>query len=199
MKRGKSKINTLNLTREKRLENLHYRIFVLFAVLTILYYIFFEPETVGHDSRYTIFVFWLPTVFGVLILAWYRRKTLLQDFSLRGKWWEKIILFLFQSAIGFLFSFISFGLVARVVFDRLNLAETKHHRPRQVVCPIEDLRTRRGSSIYFRFNNRMESFRVSYKSIKEYKDIDPADLKLSLRVRKGIWDYYVVEGWEIVE
>lgn len=56
----------VNLTRKKKIEERNYRIFIGFAIANVIYWIFFEPLIFGQDMRYTIFVFCIPMVLGII-------------------------------------------------------------------------------------------------------------------------------------
>ena len=187
----------LTVTKEKKLEKVHYRILIGLMVFSVLYYYIIEPKTIGHDSRYTILIFALPTVIGMLILGIYRRQFLINKFTTnRGiVLWSFMTFFYFTQ--GVLFSYLSFGQVAKISWDYFNNKAVEQNIVEIFDCKITRFWTGKRPSIDFNFNNRHESIRVNYSTIKEYKDTNPDDYYLKITLRKGLWNYYFVENWNI--
>ena len=182
---------------EKKLEKLHYRIIVVLAILSVIYYSFIEPKTIGHDSRYTIFIFALPTVIGILILGIYRRQFLINRFTTnRG-----IVLWSFMTffylAQGILFSYLSFGQVAKISWDYFNNKAVEQNSVEIFDCKIARFWTGKRPSIDFKFNDRHESINVNYSTIKEYENKNEENFTLKIRATKGLWNYYKLNEWNV--
>ncbi len=185
------------ITKEKGLEKKHLRLIYFFGILAAAYYYFIEPKTIGHDKRYLIFIFILPTLIGMIALGIYRRQFLINRFSTNKGfilWAFMIFFYLLQ---GVIFSYISFGQVGKIGWDYCNYKVTQQNSEECLKCPITRLWTGRRPSIDFKFAKRHESFRVSYQSIKQYKDINVNELKLNIKATKGLWNYYTVSEWNI--
>lgn len=186
---------------EKRLEKKHYRILIGLAIFGAGYYYLIEPETIGHDSRYNMYIFWLPTMIGVLVLAMHRRRFLTTQFSInKGAvlWTAMILLYL---AEGFMVSYLSFGQVAKISWDILNERVCRENKTETLTFDVTEFSRgsyRRGSpSINFRYNGKLERINVPYSTIKVYKNEDPKDYELMLEVNKGIWNFYKLKSWEL--
>jgi hypothetical protein len=185
------------LQGEKKLEKKHLRLIYIFAIITVAYYYFLEPKTIGHDTRYIIYIFLLPTIIGMIALGIYRRQFLINRFTTNKGfilWTFMIVFYLLQ---GFIFSYISFGQVAKISWDYFNYRATQNHEEELLTCPITQFSTVRRSRLHFKLNDLHESFRVRYSDIKEYKDKKASDYVLKITARKGIWNYYTMKGWTI--
>lgn len=197
----------VNLTRKKKIEERNYRIFIGFAIANVIYWRFFEPLIFGQDMRYTIFVFWIPMVLGVITcsilnvfeFSW---RELFSDLKK-----EKNILWILFYPIFFLlmhmvFSFMIFGFTSRVIWDTINTAESKNNTIEVFHLPIEQFSKggrKSNPKIYFRFNNNLESIPVEKETIKPYLNANPNDYTIILEVRKGIWNHYVYESWDLIK
>ena len=198
MKQTKFKRKKQYITAEKRLENIHYRIIIGLIIFYIAYHAFIEPKTIGHDIKYAIYIFWLPTIFGMLILAFYRRQFLINRWITCNKVIERIFIVFFYSFQGFLFSYLSFGQFAKMSWDSCNYFAFQKSSEETIVCPITRFWTGKQPCIDFRFKGNHESIRVKYSSIKEFVDKEELHL-LKLQVTEGIWNYYKVNEWRVEE
>lgn len=185
------------ITREKRLEKTHYRILIGLMVIWVVYHYFFDLTTIGHDNRYTIYVFLLPTLTGMLLLAFYRKDFLLHKLAISNRLFEKFIVIIFYLIQGFLFSFFSVGLAGKITFNCFNNYIANQHQTEIITCEITRFWTGRQSGIDFKYNNRYDKFSVKSSIIKAYKDKQPKDYKLEISARKGLWNYYLVDDWTI--
>lgn len=101
---------------------------------------------------------------------------------------------------GFLFSYLSFGQVAKMSWDYLNYQTGNQNLSEQVTCNVTRFwAKRRPYSFDFEFNGESESFRVPYRDVKPYRDKDPKLYELEIKVRKGLWNYYLVDSWRVLE
>ena len=194
MKFGK---NRLTVSKEKQLEKRHYNIVIGLMISFVTYYFFFEPNLIGHDSRYTIYVFLLPTLLGLLTLAVYRRRFLTNKFTTNKGfrlWIFMTFLYLVQ---GIVFSYLSFGQVAKISWDILNDKTAKQNIEEVFDCQVTRFWNGKRSSIDFLFNDRHNKFDVQYETIKDYINKNPDDYYLTITARKGLWNYYLVERWDI--
>ena len=188
----------LTVTKEKKLEKLHYNIIIGLMIFFVTYGLFFEPNVIGHDSRYTIFVFLLPTLLGLLTLAVYRRQFLINKFSTNKGFKLWIFMIVFYLIQGILFSYLSFGQVAKISWDIMNNRTSKQNIETVFNCQVTRFWSgRRSNSIDFLFNDEHDKFDVQYKTIKNYLNTNPKDYYLRITARKGLWNYYLVENWEI--
>lgn len=185
------------LQTEKKLDKLHYRIIVGLAIIAIIYYYFIEPKTIGHDNRYTIYIFAVPTIIGMLILGFYRRQFLINRFTTnRGivLWTFMIFFYLIQ---GMIFSYLGFGQVAKISWDIYNNKTVSQNSQDTFECKITRFWTGKRPSIDFKFNDRHESIKVNYSTIKEYENKNEEDYILNIKATKGLWNYYNLNEWNI--
>ncbi len=182
---------------EKKLAKLHYRIIVGFSIIGIVYYCFIEPKTIGHDNKYTIYIFLLPTVLGMLILGFYRRKFLINRFTTN----KSLILWIFMTLSyllqGLFCSYLSFGQVAKITWDYYNIKKVKKNPEETFNCKITKFWIGKRPSIDFEFNEKHESINVSYSTIKEFENRNVDDYLLKINVSKGLWNYYKLNQWKI--
>jgi hypothetical protein len=197
----KNNFNSKNkfIQDEKNLEKKHYRIIIGLMVTYVVYTIFIEPKTIGHDERYLIYIFLLPTIGGAILLGTYRRQFLINRFSTYKGFILRSFMILFYLAQGVLFSYLSFGQIAKISWDYCNYTVTKNNNQETFYCDIRRFRTGKRSRIDFKFNGRHESFRVSYSDIKAFKDENFTNYELKINATKGIWNYYTVNEWIIVQ
>jgi hypothetical protein len=188
----------LTVTNEKKLEKQHYRIVIGLIISYVTYYLFFEPNLIGYDSRYTIYIFLLPTLLGLLTLAIYRKQFLINKFSTSKGFILWTFMTLFYLVQGVLFSYLSFGQVAEISWNILNNRTAKQNIEEVFDCKVTRFWTgSRSSNIDFLFNDRHNKFDVQYNTIKNYLNTNPNDYYLKITARKGLWNYYLVESWDI--
>ena len=185
------------VTAEKRAAKLHYRILIGLTIIGILYYLFFEPTTIGHDRRYTFYIFLLPTLSGMVIIGIYRWQFLLHKFSSSKSFLVWAFFIFFYSVQGLLFSYLSFGQVAKISWDTFNERVAKQNPEEIIDCKITKFSFGRRPRIEFLFQDRFSTFRVRYKTIKEYRNENPTEYYLEITARKGAWNYYLVDHWKI--
>ncbi len=107
-----------------------------------------------------------------------------------------IVFYLIQ---GVIFSYVSFGQVAKMAWDAANYTVSGKQAPQLVYCNVERFWAHRNSKVEFTFNNRYEHLNVPYRHLKPYADKDPKDYQLEVRARQGVWGYYIVEHWALVK
>lgn len=169
------------------------------------YYWFVEPKTIGHDIRYAIYIFWLPTIIGMLTLGIYRRQFLINRFATNKGFVLGTFMVFFYLLQGLIFSYISFGQIAKMSWDYANFQVAKENTTEKVECEVTKFWTRantnkfQSDAVFFEFKNRSESLKVSYESIKQYKDKNPENYLVDIDARRGIWNYYLVDNWTIKE
>lgn len=184
---------------EKKLEKKHYNIIAALIIFTFVYHVFIEPKTIGGDIKYSLFVFWVPTLIGMLFLGFYRRQFLINRFATTkgvGLWTFMIVFYLIQ---GIMFSYLSFGQVAKVSFDIINYQLAKQSTEETIQCDVKRFWTKRTPSVNFEFERSYESFKVRYQELKVYEDKDAADYLVTIKAQKGIWNHYIVKEWRIVK
>lgn len=185
---------------EKQLEKKHYRVLIGLIIFGACYYYFIEPKTIGHDIRYSIYIFWLPTIIGLVTLAIYRRHFLTNKFSTNKGvllWMFMIFFYLLQ---GFIFSYLSFGQFAKISWDIFNERATQQSQVETLKCDVTRFWTKsRPYSIDFKFKGRHESIIVDYSILKEYFNENPKDYEIEIEAKHGIWNYYKLSSWTLTK
>lgn len=185
------------IQREETLDKTHYRIIIGLMIFAVAYYYFLEPKTIGHDIRYTIYIFALPTLIGMIVLGIYRRQFLLNRFATNRGFLLWTFMFFFYLLQGLFFSYLSFGQLSKITWDYYNYKTSQQNSVETIVCPVTKFSTARRSHIDFKFNNRYESFRVRYSAIKDYENKNAKEYNIKISATKGLWNYYIVNDWEV--
>jgi hypothetical protein len=184
--------------KEKSLEKTHYRIFIGLALFACGYHYFFQAKTIGHDIRYNIFIFWLPTLIGTLAIGIYRRKFILSKFlTNRGfsLWTFMAVFYLLQ---GFIFSYLSFGQVAKIGWDIANRQTANENPSETLICNVTRFWSkRRPYAIEFNLNGKYEKINVDYQTLKSYIDESPKEYEIYIKAQRGLWNHYFVKNWTL--
>lgn len=166
-------------------------------LISVAYYLIADYDYIGHNNNYLIYIGILPVLTGLLFIGFYRRKILLAELSKMHWDFSKFLIIVFLVFQGLVFSLFSFGLVAKVTFDVLNKYAAGQNYTEVKYCPITQFYTRKSSVIYFKYEGRSEHLQVKYDSIKDLVNTK-ADYVLKLTVRKGLWNYYLIDCWQIL-
>jgi hypothetical protein len=194
----KFKQKGINQTRERKVKRLEYRIVIGFMIAYVSYFMFFEPFFVGNDKRYFFYICLLPTLIGLILLAYYRRQSILNNIKNSESYKIKIFVIVFYLFQGVLISYFSFGLVSKIIWDLVNYQTAKQNFVVVYDCKVTRfVRSRHSNKIHFMFKGKDESVSVDYATIKEYIDKNPNRYKIKITTREGAWNYYYVEDWDI--
>lgn len=186
-----------DIKNENVIAHKHFNLIYFFGLLTVIYYYFFAPETIGHDNRYIIFIVIVPTLVGIITLGLYRKQFLKYRILNNKGFALRTFVVSFYLIQGVIFSYITFGLVAKIGWDYFNNMATRNNHEETLTCPIIKIWTGRRPSIYFSFNNSTENIKVQHSMIKMYEGIDINMLCLKIKATKGVWNYYSVNNWNI--
>jgi hypothetical protein len=198
VKRTRFAMKKQSTRQEKSVEKKHYVIIVGLIIFAVAYHYFFQPETIGYDIRYSIYVFWFPTIIGLLALGIYRKQFLRNRFAANKGLVLWTFMIFFYLAQGLVLSYLSFGQIAKISWDYANYQYASQNLIQDINCDVTEFRTKRKPySFDFEFNGKRESFNVRYQDIKSYRDKRPEDFALNIKARKGIWNYYLIERWTI--
>lgn len=203
-KRKKFETNTAFKKRVKKRAKIEEKIFIGILVFGVIYYLFFQSISFGEDYRYALYVFWLPTISGFFITIKYSFvaeywSSLFEDLKNEKYFLMKIFYPLFLIAMTFMYSIIMFWMPSNIVWDVLNKLESKNNKLEVHEFQIVRFQlSRRSDSVVFYLNDRFRSIPVQYEHIKPYLDKDPKNFKIKLEVIKGIWNYYIVDSYDIL-
>lgn len=194
-------------SKRKKKEELQYRIFLGFVFCNIVYFFFIENKLFGSDIKYYIFFFSFPVILGFVFSSKYNIfgvswKEMFLEIKKRNNFFRgiyNIVLFFLGNIV---FSYITFGLLANLAWNFINVYEANKNRIETYYLPVNEFHCTKGKGsdiIYFRFKDNLESIRVDYKTIKPYLDKQPKDYKIVLEVRKAIWNHYSLESWDLIK
>lgn len=206
MKKYKSK--TTNNTQQKKRENIQYKYFMTTIVIGVIHYYFFESHYIGSDNRYALFVFWLPVLVGLVLIVrlnilsidW---NDILPTIKKEKNILLKIIYLPFLFFVHFILSVIIFWIPSNIIWDSINKLESDKNQIETYTLKINDFHHSSGKGgsnrIRFRFKGENESIKTSFQDIKPYLNKNPDDFKVIIDLKKGIWNYYLIESWDIKE
>ena len=205
-KRKKFETKTAFKKRVKKRAKIEEKIFIGILILGVIYYLFFEDLSFGEDYRYTLYVFWLPTILGFFVAIKYSFvaeywSSLLEDLKKEKYFLMKIFYPLLLVVMTFMYSVIMFWMPSNIIWDGVNKMESITNKIEVYNLPVEEFRKSRKRSNYkicFYFKKEWESIPVSREFIKPYLDKNPKNYRIKLEVRKGIWNYYVYEDFDIL-
>ena len=189
--------------KSKGNKNFLYQYFILLLFIGVLYPIFIESSYIGKDYRYNIFVFWIPIFIGFFIAIKFNTlgldyKKIYSEVKKEKKIHIKIIYILLVNLIYFMFSIIMFWIPSNIIWDVLNKIEARKNNIEVLSVRVEKFtKSRHSNKIYFKFKNRTESIKVSSKTINLYIDKNPNNYIIEIGVKKGIWNHYIIEHWNI--
>lgn len=198
---GYYKTNSQDKKEEKG--NLLYKFLIISIITFVLYSIFIESSYIGKDYRYNIFVFWTPTLIGSFIVIRFNflgidLKKIYSKLKKEKKIHIKIICILLVNLALFMFSIIMFWIPSNIIWDVLNKIESQKNNMEVLSVRVEKFtKSRHSNKIYFKFKNRTESIKVSSKTINLYIDKNPSNYIIEIGVKKGIWNHYIIDNWNI--
>lgn len=195
-----------NKLKKKTIDKINDTLFFIFCLIGIIYFLFFQSVTIGGDYKYFVYVFLIPTLIGFFITA---------KFTFFSKSWKSIfndlrkekyliLKFIYPFLLiitNFIFSYIFFGNSANIIWDTINKLESEKNKTEKYFLPITKIYTsyKYKDKIRFVFLNKEESISVKYSEIKPFLNKNTDNLKIEIKVKKGIWNYYILESWEIKE
>lgn len=203
MKKYKSKTSGVNKTRLKKRAKLEEKIFIGVLISAVIYYLFFESISFGEDYRYQLYVFWLPVVLGFFLAIKYSYvaeywSSLLEDIKKEKHFLPKIIYPIFLFVMTFMYSVMMFWMPSNMIWDVINKMEASNNKIEVFQCTVQKFDGGKRESIDFYFNKSWGSIPVHYETVKPYLDKNPKNYKIKIKVKKGIWNYYVLEDFDIL-
>ncbi|PZR23428.1 MAG: hypothetical protein DI539_03125 [Flavobacterium psychrophilum] len=191
------------LRKQVRKDKAIYAAFIACMILCVVVGVY-KPLSIGTNIIYIFFVLILPILTGIGLIIYYRKKLIdTNAVAAVTNVWKKagygIILLLIVS----LFSFITIGTFASLTFEVANYYTAKESKQRTVTLPVDEFHKGKGSkasySIRFRFEDKKESIRVSRNFIEKCIEQSATKHRISLKLRKGLWNHYLVDDWNIVK
>lgn len=197
---SRTKQRKLEKLKATRIERLHYRVLIVLIIVAIIHYSFFSVTTIGGDSRYALYVFWIPTLCGILAIAFYRRKFLMHEYQeyQRSPW--SVLLFLFYFAQAFLFSYLSAGQIAQISWTIVAKQVGEESTVEIMKFPVSRFfYHRRNVDVEFEFDGHREELRARHRDLVGYERVLAKDYYIEISTRKTIWNYYLVDDWKILK
>ena len=185
--------------QSKKVDKKLYYILVIVAIVGYVYTYFISPKTIGLDYRYTLVVNLMPILIGVIILAYLRRSFLISNFLESKKIGIRIFMVCWFTVQGILFSFFSFGLVAKMIWDYTNFLTTKNKVTFTIDCPVDRFWCGKKCKIEFYYKKNYEYIEVSKSTLNFINDIKEEDYYLKLKGKSGCWNCFIVEEWSVEE
>lgn len=164
-----------------------------------IYYYFIAPKTLGHDVRYSIYIFGLPTLIGLVSIGIYARLFLIREFSTHKEIGSRIFMAFMYLLQGIFFSYFSFGQAAKMGFDFLNDNVASKNKIETVECVVDNFSYGKNPSIEFHFNGHYERLEVAYSFIAPHKNENPNHYSVRLILKKGLWNYYRIQSWSLLQ
>ena len=191
------------IQEEKKKQKKYGAILILLGILGAIYFWYFRPTTIGHNLKYNIFIFWTPTILGISLMAFYRRKFLLNQFTRNKSFILWVLLTLFYLSEGVIFSYLSFGQLADITWNIVN-KRISNESPRETFdCQVTNFDLGghgvHSKTLRFDFKTRSERVYISNETSNMLSGKKPEKYKIRIECRKGIWDYYTLTDWTLIE
>ncbi|WP_298392416.1 hypothetical protein [Flavobacterium sp.] len=208
MKVTKSKPSKTTKTKQKKREEIQYQFLIAVLVIGLIHYFFIESKYIGGDYRYDLFVFWIPVIVGFLLIVKFNIlsidwKDILTNIRKEKNIFHKIIYLPLLFLVHFMLAVMYFWIPANIIFDGINKIESNKNVIETYTLKVHEFHHSSGRSgstlVRFIFKGEKEHIKVSYEDIKPYLDKNPNDFQISIEVKKGIWNYYILENWDIKE
>ena len=143
----------ISIQKEKKKDKIHYKILIGLLIIGVLYYLFFEPNIIGNDSRYTYYIILTPITIGILLLLIYRKDFLIYKLNSCKNLKNKIFILIFYSLQGILFSYLLFGQIAKISWDKINKSAASENPKEIIICKITKFYSnKRSNQIEFKFD-----------------------------------------------
>ena len=185
---------------EKKIDKRNYIILIGLVLVYVIYRSYFKLDTIGHDYRYFLIVLLLPTTSGIIILGYLKREFLIDKLNESKGVFQKGLLILLFLVQGFIFSYFSVGFVADAIWNHLNKKTADTSSAEIISCELTGIYSGTSKSspkVYFEFHGKPEHLTIDHKTYGQYFTSKLKDLEIQLKIRKGIWNFYIIDNWEI--
>ena len=208
MKKYQLKTPTINKTKQKKKDEILYKYFITAIVIFSLYHLFIESHYLGSDCKYDLYVFWIPTLLGFFIALKFNLfqidwKCCISDLKKEKNFFYKFFTIPFLILAHFVFALIMFWMPSNIIWDAINKIESNNNQIETYVLKVNEFHRSSGKGsanrIRFVFNEKNESIKTSFKDIEPFLEKNPDNFQIIIEVKKGIWNYYILESWKIKE
>jgi hypothetical protein len=112
--------------------------------------------------------------------------------------WVKAFMLVFYLIQGAFVSYLALVYPSQVIFTEINKNISSNNPIEMIECGVEKFfDARRSVYIEFKCKNNWEHINISHEQMKMYIHENPDNYILELTVKKGIWNSYVVQQWEL--
>jgi hypothetical protein len=191
--------------KRNRFDTISSRIFIAGLILFLLLMIL-SPRSIGYDSRFIVFIILLPIALGTIPLLIYQSKITeawIGTSNYKETLWEKILFQGFYFLCSAFFAFSTISVPAQIGFEIANFYTAKGNKQETIIVPVDEFHEDQGKSdsdqIRFHFNNHYESINVSEENTTRYIIESATKHRIKLKLRKGLWNYYVIVGYNIIK
>ncbi|WP_181369135.1 hypothetical protein [Flavobacterium profundi] len=101
--------------------------------------------------------------------------------------------------VNLVLSFIVFTTPPQLIWNYINYYKAKNQLSETYITDVTGISTKTNKAsprFYFNFNGHSESVKASFKYVKAHEDFKKFQIRLL--IRKGVWDEYLLEDWEII-
>jgi hypothetical protein len=184
--------------KEKRLEKKHYAILIGLMLAFIFLSTIDNTLIIGEDFRFPLFTLFLPLIIGIVILIFYRKEFLIAKFSNEKNNWIKSFMVTFYLTEALLVAFLALAYPTQFILTQINRKVSSSNSTEIIKCEVAKFfDKRRSTTIDFKYENNWEQIRISHDEMKPYINEDPKKYILELTVKKGMWNTYIVQTWEL--
>lgn len=173
---------------------------IIFLIAIVGFNMFKPYYKIGHDIRYDIVVWYLPAALGAIAAIIYMYKY--ADFSKLEKGWQKILFTVLALYAGIVLSLTTLGMSCDLCFEVLNYEVAKMSIPETKTLKVTEFHEKKSSrgsaAVRFMLNGEEEEVKTRNSYIQDYRNQHPLKKHIRLYLRKGLWNHYIVDDWEVV-
>ena len=145
----KNRPKTINKTKQKKRQDIQYKYFMTTIVIGVIHYFFLESHYIGSDSRYDLFVFWLPVVVGLILIVRFNVLSIdwngiIPTIKKEKNIFYKIIYLPFLFLLHFMLSVIIFWIPSNIIWDSLNKIESNKNQIETYELKVDDFQRSTG-------------------------------------------------------
>lgn len=184
-------------TLEKRTIKRYTYLLYIFIPIFLVHSFFFEVKTIGLDNRYYLYVIFIPLVVGIIANTLLAKKFMIKNYASARNASIKFISIQCYIILILLSSLLSIVEPTIIAWDIINNYKAKDNYLEQYDCKIISINRRKNPGYKFLFNNKIENISANNDEIKNIDMNHLSNYSITIEIRKGIWDSYIVEGWHI--
>jgi len=195
-------ISSFELKNEEDIFLNYFKWSCVLLVIFIVTRFFFSLRLIGGDSTYLKYILLPSLMIGILSYTYLRRALLMYRLRKKEIRLEKIKEVSNFFALVIILSFVTFGLISDLIWRISNEVAISKNKVEIIHCPINEFHKSRSNShmVTFIFNDNEEYLDFKYdKKGSVIQSNNPIAYEVVITIRKGIWGYYHLKDWEIIE